>query len=265
MRCPLNQRPFGRPDSRLPTPDSRLPTPGIRFEAPAMTALRLLRPGELQIVEVEPASLRNVPLDSILISCDGSKWLERFAFTLSMARRHPWLPLAIGLESTDAKRRPDDIRFEGVAFAIWEVSGQASRDALAVRTAVRSRSAPSTASFADFLADRFDHAARGPLAEMLESRPISRSTAAMMRRHGPFGPPRWRGLFHVVQLFADAGMSASSLEVLAGNRKLVPKTVWQWSCSLFGLDWRSLRDWQSWEALTELALRRAGYRCPMGD
>ncbi|MDZ4388706.1 MAG: hypothetical protein U0974_03125 [Gemmatimonadales bacterium] len=224
-----------------------------------MTALRLLRPGESRIVEVEPGSLRDVPLDSILVSCDGSTWFERFASTLSHARQYPWLPLAIGVASTQKGDNPYFSLCEGIDVALWSNGGGSSREVQQVRSAVRARPAPTAARFADHLARRISPALKQPLQDILDSVPIARRTGSMMRSHGQWGPPQWRALFRMVQLFGDAGGSTLPLKALAERRELVPKTVWRWSNALFGITWLGLREWQAWEAVTERALRRAGY------
>lgn len=224
-----------------------------------MTGLHLLRPRESQLSSVDRPLLKHSPLDSILIFVNDSNDLDAFAAAVSLARQHPWLPLAIGGALPSGGENPYEVLCNGIDVAHWSNSGRLARDVEQVRSAVRARPAPSAEGFARHLARRISPVLKAPLRDIIHSEPITRRTASVLRSHGPWGPPRWRALFRMVELFADAGRSTASLKVLAERRQLVPKTVWQWSRHLFGNTWLVLREWQAWEAVTELALRRAGY------
>ncbi len=200
------------------------------------------------------------PLDSIIVVPHGPDQLEHVASAVDHGNRFPWLPVLIGATSTRLVPALLDGIANGLHLATLPLTLGSRMDAGEIRSAIRTRGAPTVDRFTRHCGRRHSPAIEAPLEKSLRGTPLTRNEARLLGSLGRFGPPQWRALFMLTQLHADACNNVCPLEQLARNRETTRKTVSDWAQKWLGLTWRGLVAMAAWEAILELATRRSGYR-----
>lgn len=219
--------------------------------------LLILRPGERSVVAFTPSATAEYPLDSILIVPYQQDQLRFVASAVKHVRRGPWVSVVVGLARSELPIAHLEELAIGLHLATTPLVADGRIDAELIRAAVRERGAPTIERFSAWCGRRFDTSIEPIMGRVLAGTGISRSEARALSGFGRLGPPQWRALFLITRIHGASWRRRHSLEHLAEHYGTTRKTSWEWMKRLLGLSWSQTIAMAGWEAIVELAIRRA--------
>lgn len=195
------------------------------------------------------------PLGSIVLCLLEPCSLCSFSDALAARAQIPWCPVVVA----SPLPHPDEVmsRVSARGSPISAVR-QADADTLPcpdlVRAAVAGRPLVTSSAFLDYLRHRLGDEVGRAAARVCVSSPDRRAT----RRLTSYPNGTWKRLWELVLAASLIFREQLSVEDVAFALDRCPRNVIDWPRLRAGMQWRDLRELDSWEAVCEAGLRKLG-------
>ncbi len=219
--------------------------------------LLILTPDNQAPLEFSPSSVRDYPLDSVLIVPPGERQLQLLGDALGAIQQAPYLPLAVGASAEPSGPLRFTLGGDVVDAISVRLDGHAASDGVGIRLAIRARGCPSKAQLVCMVVRAVGGGAAIPLAKALANCRLTRPEQRALVTATGLGPVAWRSLYWCLQLVAETLARPRAVESLARDYEISPKTVWVRCQRFFGLTWMEASAGCAWEALVQRAIERS--------